>query len=78
MKHTIAAEFVSPLMADDFDSFDLTDPDVTDDLEMYYDWLFEVGVIKTKTLLNAEDDARIDICEVTGRMCECFDVEITG
>ena len=77
MKHTIAAEFVSPLMADDFDSFDLTDPAVNDDVEMYYDWLFEVGVIKTKTLLNA-DDARLDICEVTGRMCECFDVEITG
>ena len=36
MKHTIAAEFVSPLMADDFDSFDLTDTDPEVNVKVWF------------------------------------------
>jgi hypothetical protein len=76
--HTIAVEFLSPLISEDFTSFDLTDPDVNDDVEVYYDWLFELGIVKSAKLLNPTDDAKLDTCEVTGRTCECYDVEITA
>jgi len=73
---TIAAEFVSPLLDNDFDSFDMDDDNVVESLGLYHEWLNDLGDIESLTLLHGDNDARLDDCEITDRLCDCFDVEI--
>jgi hypothetical protein len=74
---TIAVEFLSPLIDNDFNSFDLDDDNVIVSLVLYNDWRYALGHLKSVELLDGDNDARLDECEITGRLCDCFDVEIT-
>ena len=80
-KVTIAAEFISPLVDNDFDSFDMNDDNVDESLTLYFDWIDDLlddgMILNDAELLDGDNDARLDTCEITNRLCDCFDVMIT-
>ena len=79
-KVTIAAEFIRPLVNNLIDNFDLSDDNQCESLSMYYDWKEDLTKhcwIDSSELLYGYNGAKLDTCQITNRLCDCFDVMIT-